>query len=356
MATQSFDTVILGAGPAGCNLARLLQPSNHRILLINGAFKSPKVCAGLLSPDAQKLLKRYKIALPPEVFCSPQLRSVRVIDLNRNIVRHYPRSYLNVDRAAFDRFLLDLVPSNVTIIHARCLEITQQNNRYFLRLREQDGAEYFVSSQRLVGADGASSLVRRTLFGQNHIQKYVSIQQTFSAGQTDPYYSCIFDPSTSQSCSWIFFKENAMVFGGAFAPHGCRAAFEAQKRRLISSGLIDPTNFDTPISKEACLVSRPHFAHGVFLGTETAFLIGEAAGFISPTSFEGISFALASGEALAKAINASITPKRVLSRYRRKTRILRAKIKCKCIKRPWMYHPLLRTLVMKSRIGTTKEK
>lgn len=356
MTTQSYDTVILGAGPAGCNLARLLRSTDRRVLLIDGSADRPKVCAGLLSPDAQKLLKHYGLSLPDEVLREPQLRSVRVIDVPGKRVRYYPRTYINVDRAAFDRFLLELVPPTVTVIQARCCAIASQTDGYRLTLRTQDGSERIVYARRIVGADGASSLVRHTLFKEKHIQKYVSIQQTFHSGNIDPYYSCIFDPATSESCSWIFFKEDRMVFGGAFGSHGCRTAFDEQKRRLIAGGLIEPTAFDEPISTEACLVSRPHLTNGVFLGNETAFLIGEAAGFISPSSFEGISYALSSSEALAKAIHSSASPKDTLRRYRRETRLLRLKIIEKCLKRPWMYLPTLRALVMKSGIGSTKKE
>lgn len=355
MAMEHYDIVIIGAGPAGCNLARLIQ-THHRVLLLDGSFHHPKVCAGLLSPDAIRLLRRYRIELPTEIFCDPQLDSVRVIDLHRKVYRHYPRSYVNVDRAAFDRFLLTLVGTNVSILGARCLDISAHSGGYRLRLRTADGSETYVTAHCIVGADGASSIVRHTLFRETDIQKYVSIQQTFVAEGFNPYYSCIFDPATSDSCSWIFFKGNRMVFGGAFAPRGCRAAFEKQKRRLIASGMVDVKAFDSPISTEACLVSRPHFSEGVFLGNKTAFLIGEAAGFISPSSFEGISYALSSGEALAKAINTAQSLGEVIRYYRRRTNSLRFKVKFKCIKRPFMYGKLWRAIIMKSRIGSISKR
>ena len=57
------DIAIIGAGPAGATLARLLG-SSYRVLLIDRRAFSPndhsrgKCCGGLLAPDAQKMLSR----------------------------------------------------------------------------------------------------------------------------------------------------------------------------------------------------------------------------------------------------------------------------------------------------------
>ncbi len=47
---ESFDVVIVGAGPAGLNCANTLSKSNKRILLLEQKeVIGPKVCAGGLS-------------------------------------------------------------------------------------------------------------------------------------------------------------------------------------------------------------------------------------------------------------------------------------------------------------------
>ena len=40
----------------------------------------------------------------------PQIFSVKTIDLEAGLVRHYQRTYLNMDRQKFDAWLLDMVP------------------------------------------------------------------------------------------------------------------------------------------------------------------------------------------------------------------------------------------------------
>ena len=351
--TAIYDIAIIGAGPAGANLARLIDSARYRVLLIDASDIRPKVCAGLLSPDAQKLLAHARITLPPSVFVHPQLSSVRVIDLNDPHIRHYRRTYLNLDRTAFDRFLVGLVPDTVDVIRARCHSIERRDNGFSLCVHHTDGRREDITARYLVGADGASSIVRRLLFADRPIQKYVSIQQWFPSHEMGPYYSCLFDHTTSESCSWIFFKDGQLVFGGAFSPRGCRAAFEEQKRKLCERGIVPAEVLALPVKTEACRVSRPHLTKGIFHGEAGAYLVGEAAGFISPSSFEGISYALSSGGALAEAFNQKDGQKGILRAYRIKTARLSLKVKAKCLKRPFMYLPALRKIILKTGLGAT---
>lgn len=349
---KHYGIVVIGAGPAGCNFARLVDSKKYTVLVVDGSErKGEKVCGGLLSPDAQDLFAKYDISLPKDVLVSPQLFSVRTIDLELDQIRYYRRSYMNLNRAKFDRFMLEMLPDQMDVVRASCKSVVRKGSMHLLEL--QAGTETIkVTCDYLVGADGASSVVRRCLFPKEKIQRYVSIQQWFPAEKENPYYSCVFDHATSPSCSWIFFKDGYLVFGGAFEPWHCRGAFEEQKRKLVERGIVPSHVFNTPAKTEACMVSRPHITRGIYRGDEKAFLLGEAAGFISPSSFEGISYALASGEALAKAFGKGQNQKQIYKKYCRKTAKLRLKVWVKCAKHPFMFQKMLRTLILKSGIGS----
>jgi len=351
-----YSVIIVGAGPAGSTLARLIDSQNQSVLIIDGYEKrGGKVCAGLLSPDAQDLLAKYDICLPSDILVSPQLFSVRTIDLEYDTIRYYRRNYMNMDRKKFDRFLYEMIPDQVDKISGSCICIKRCEKGFELKLLLGRKVQ-IVTCDYVVGADGASSIVRSCLFPEKKIQRYTSIQQWFEAGDENPYYSCIFDNDTSPSCSWIFFKDGKLVFGGAFEPKGCRKAFEKQKEKLVKRGIVPANVFQTPIKTEACMVARPHFFEGIYTGADGAFLLGEAAGFISPSSLEGISFAMASAEKLAKAFGAGKNQEDILKKYRKGILKLKIKVRCKCIKRPFMYHQILRRLVLKSGITSIKVK
>ena len=365
---KHYCVIIVGAGPAGSNLARLIDSKRYDVLLLDGSLqRGEKVCGGLLSPDAQDILAEYDISLPRDVLASPQLFSVRTIDLGTDEMQYYRRSYMNVDRAKFDTFLLDMVPDTVKQLRGVCKSVEKTRVGYELQIQMGERLES-ITCDYVVGADGANSAVRRCLFPKKKLQRYVAIQQWFEAQDENPYYSCVFDNETSPSCSWIFFKDGKLVFGGAFAPEHCREMFEIQKKKLIEKGVVPAKVLETLLKTEACQVARPHFLQGIWQGEGNAFLVGEAAGFISPSSLEGISFALASSERLAEAFGEKVTETRaevsarnvggenILRAYKKKTMRLCLKVKCKCLKRPFMYHQVLRTMILKSGIAAIKIK
>ena len=196
--------VIIGAGPAGSNLARLMDTTKYKVILIDGSKKKgEKVCGGLLSPDAQDLLAKYDISLPKDVLVSPQLFSVRTIDLGIKEIQYYRRSYMNVNREKFDQFLRDMVSNQVIVLDGVCKKVERQENGFKIQIRMNDEIQ-LLECDYVVGAEGANSVVRRDLFSNQKIQRYTSIQQWFPKTSENPFYSCIFDNDTSPSCSWIF--------------------------------------------------------------------------------------------------------------------------------------------------------
>jgi len=349
-----FDVIIIGAGPAGATLARLLSSEKYTVLLADADGGREKVCGGLLSPDAQDFLAGHDIYLPKDILVDPQLFSVRTIDLRDGLTRYYRRSYMNVSRQKFDDFLKNMVDDKVSVVKDRCVSVCREDDGFEVVFSKNKDAR--LKCRYVVGADGSASVVRSSLFKDKKIARYTAIQQWFDAKDENPYYSCVFDSETSSGCSWIFFKDSKLVFGGAFDTVGSRRAFEEQKSKLVSLGIVPAEILKNPVRTEACLVSRPKLFGGVFLGKNGAFLIGEAAGLISPSSFEGISYAMNSAEALATALNKGDSAKKIHKYYKQNARRLIVKIKMRCLKRPFMYDPTLRRAVMKSGITSIKIK
>jgi len=344
-----YDVAIIGAGPAGATLARLLD-SKYLVAVVDkkrsdgAGFHKP--CGGLLAPDAQKSLSRFGLTLPKEVLVDPQIFAVRTIDLKSRMIRHYQRFYVNLDRHKFDLWLKSLIPENVDVFDdSNCRRIEQDSDGYKITFNHE-GKPRCIRSRYLVGADGANSIVRRFIYPKKRIRKYVAIQQWFTGVDINPFYSCIFDPANTDCYSWIISKDGYFIMGGAYPGSGCRQRFETQKKQLENMGLI----LGKPDKTETCMVLRPSRFSDFCTGKNNAFLIGEAAGFISPSSLEGISSAIDSALALSQVLNAS--PTNPCAQYHSKTFRLRLKLYLKALKCPFMYYPPLRKMVMASGLNS----
>lgn len=343
---KHYDIAIIGGGPAGATFARTIataRPELQIVLIDEKPKTGSKVCGGLLAPDAQKVLAQFDLSLPKSILADPQIFDVKTLDLSSRISRSYQRHYLNMDRGKFDQWLLSLVPEHVDRVIGRCLSI---ENGFRLHIKTEQGHQT-IECKYLVGADGGNSIVRRSYFAPPRKQ-YVAIQEHFAdTGADTPHYSCIFDPETSDSCSWTIRKDGYFIFGGAFHQNGCRDAYEKQRSRLEAYLGV---SLGEPVKREACLLTSIRSPRDFIVGKGRVFLLGEAAGFVSPSSFEGFSSAFLSGKHLADAFASGGDEHAILRRYKQKTRKLRLKLACKILKMQILCSPFLRGLIMKSGI------
>lgn len=346
-----YDIAIVGAGPAGSTLARLLSPQ-YKVLLLDkrnlqeeGQGRFRKSCGGLIAPDAQKELCRLGLGLPRHIMAGPQLFGVRTLDLEHSHECLYQRYYYNVDREAFDRWLLSLVPDKVEILTNQSL-IGIEHEKHSHRLKLRGGKE--ISCRLLVGADGASSLVRRRMAGNApSIRRYLSVQECVEQREEDSHYGVIFDSTITDFYSWTISKNGSMLIGSAF-PEGsnAREQFDKLKEKMQQRGF----RWGASLYREGAVINRPSSLGEICYGEERTALIGEAAGWISPSSAEGISFALRSAGVLASSLIHS--EKGFLQRYYRGCSSLRKALLGKWLKSPGMYQPLLRRLVLQSSIAS----
>jgi flavin-dependent dehydrogenase len=348
-----YDVAIIGAGPAGATLARLIA-GKHKVLLIDKRrFDSPqpshsvkKCCGGLLAPDAQGMLSKMGLGLPKSVLVDPQLFVVRAIDTKRKLERYYQRYYINMDRLKFDRWLLSMVPSSVDVRLGWQFKSYEPENHSFKITLTQGGTTCAEQAKIIVGADGASSRVRKQAVPDQPFAKtYFAIQQWVEADSQLPYFSTIFDADVTDYYAWTIPKEGHLVIGAALEPR-CQTnqRFELLKNKLKSYGF----EFGKVVYKEGAYLLRPVRTNQISGGAAGIALLGEAAGLISPSSAEGLSYALNSALVLSEALRQ--TPEVFERRYRRKLGRLRRNIFIKNLKSHFIYDPPLRRIVMRTGI------
>ncbi|MHB9106054.1 MAG: FAD-binding protein [Armatimonadota bacterium] len=344
-----YDLAIIGGGPAGAMLARLAG-GRMRVLLVERRRldRAPggvgKCCGGLLAPDAQQVLAELGLGVPLSVLSGPQLFVVRSIDAERGLERYYQRFYLNCDRELFDHWLVSLAPGGVAMRFGCQLQgLEPREDSVELTLR--DGERACTEHARLVvGADGANSPVRRLAFPAHPRPKvYLGLQEWYRADAPLPYFSAIFDRAVTDFYAWTIPKGDHLIVGAALQPHTDTAGKMARLREVLAAHGMP---LGQPIRREGALLFRPERVGQLCPGGGHVALLGEAAGWISPSSAEGLSYAFRSAIALADALRDG--PDGASARYRAATASLRRNIALKLLKSPFMYAPWLRGVIMRS--------
>jgi flavin-dependent dehydrogenase len=346
-----YDIAIIGAGPAGTTLARLIG-DRYKVLLLDKRHltdpsktsSSRKCCGGLLAPDAQGMLSKMGLGLPKSVLVDPQLFVVRAVDVQQHMQRYYQRYYINLDRLKFDRWLLSMTPKTVEIrlgCRFKSYEPKTDGFKIWFAQKHKMHAEH---ARILVGADGASSAVRKLAVPNHSVpKKYFSIQESVEANSQLPYFCSIFDPQISDYYSWTIPKEHYLFIGSALHPRqNAVAKFELLKKKLRDYGF----RFGKAIARQGAFILRPVSTRQISTGAKSIALVGEAAGWISPSSAEGLSYAFKSALSLAKVLHK--TTKDFEKRYYQETRQLRNNILVKNVKSRFIYNPWLRNVVMRS--------
>lgn len=369
-----LDLLIIGAGPAGANLARLIGNDkkgiyktaiiDKRALDASSAQRKIKSCGGLLSPDAQAMLAELGLSLPASIMDSPQFFKVRTIDFDNQIERDYKRLYYNIDREQFDRFLYHLIPDSIEKITDAVVNSIINKEDHWEVSYYINNTHFTISTRCIIAADGANSFTRRKICEPSHKANYFSIQSHFKSTQSLPYFVGIFDSGITDYYSWLIQKKDSIILGTALPltekhPH---LKFELLKQKINAYlGM----NLDSETTVEGAFIERTlspkllrfkHFSKTVNGKNLPLALIGEAAGATSPTSAEGISYALKTSLLFYRALQSSdfSNYREILSKYDRSCATIRHNIALKMLKSPGMYHKTVRGLVMQSGITAIK--
>ncbi|MDZ4169860.1 MAG: hypothetical protein U1E26_09410 [Coriobacteriia bacterium] len=347
-----YDLVIVGAGPAGSTLARLAGDAG-RVLLVDQrsaeAAAPHRVCGGLLAPSAQRALAAQGLGLPAHVTVGPQLFAVNALDLVSGDSGLYQRHYLNVDRAGFDRWLQGLVPAEVERAYGwRFTGLEREGATSVVSFGTPGGGRASVRARLVVGADGAASTVRRAAFPGREAPRYVALQGEFPAWGEEPHFGAIFDQRLTDHYGWTVPKGDR-VLAGIAVPAG-RPALESYERFIVGvreARLVSGAELD----RGAATILRPSRPGHILAGDDLVLLVGEAGGFVSPSSAEGISYALRTGAAAAEALRVAGVGAAGAEQYRRAVRPVAFEVLAKVAKAHALREPRMRRAIMRSGVG-----
>ncbi len=304
--TDSYDVLVVGAGPAGATAAKVLVESGYSVAIVEKK-KLPryKMCSGIIEARAQQRVEQYFGSLPDRVFCRQRvLEGVRVCISGDSLIDPMPDAppMLHVWRSCFDHWLTlesgaDIMDETELI----GLEQTDSGVRAAIRRNGNEGLQ--IEACYLVGADGADSRVRKRLepdFDEG-IGGFMQEQRYCLAHvDLDPrYFYAFLDPSLSPFFAWLSFKDEYLVYG-ASAERGGRTAVSMDRfTELLERNF--GLKLEKVVEKRGCAEFDMGMRGNFFLGRGKLLLVGAAAGFMNGLG-EGLSSAFRTGAGAASAI------------------------------------------------------
>lgn len=281
-----YDVIIAGAGPGGLSCAsKLAQFGINTLVIEKKAEAGPKVCAGGITWSG--LLKTVPEQLIERSFPRQNIRS-----RFQSCVIEEPNPIIaTINRKNLGHHMVEVAKQHGATIMTSTSLVSINNNT--VSLLHHNGKKVIITFDYLVGADGSSSKVRQHL-GLSSKKAGIGINYDI-----DGYYEKmewhLNDRFFKNGYGWIFPHKDTISIG-AYVGHGNLTAL-ALKRGLLT--WAEQKGFH--LKEKKCTAGLINYDYQGWQ-FDNIFLVGDAAGFASALTGEGIYPAIISGEAAAKKI------------------------------------------------------
>ncbi len=329
--TELYDTIIVGAGPAGATAALYAHRAGLNVCLVDKArFPRDKICGDALSGKVVSILHELdlfdKVARLPGatirevVFGSPNHLDARV-DLRRYDHRDQatgkilPMEGFVIRREVLDNFLFEEAKKVVrTCYEGFAVKDLIRENEQIVGVRGVvDGREREIHGRVVLGCDGFNSMVARKagLYAHESVHWVVAIRCYYEnvAGLGDQIELHFVD-EVLPGYFWIFPLENGTANVGIGMRHDVlkkrRVDLKVALNEVINRSPYahrfknarpteDPVGWNLPVGS----TRRKSYGNGVLL-------LGDAAGLIDPFTGEGIGNALYSARFAVDAVQEAL--------------------------------------------------
>ena len=314
-----YDVIVVGAGPAGSTAARYLSKDGLNVLLLDkDSFPRRKTCAGGLCRHIDSFPYIYSL-LRDRILIKSVCKGSRTISPSGRYEYSYISSYplfYNVLREEFDSKLVDIavdmgvefrdntLAKSVNILSNGDIEVSTGKKNYRCKfLVVADGALGVIGLyvRKMIGVEG---------WWHNNLGVAVASEFKVDEGFIDENYGeerkAVINLrwGNLHGYSWVFPKRGTVNIGfggmwGEMKSIDIQREFNRYIDYLKNRGLLPRDVRYSKVSGAPLPGGGP--ISKVYHGN--IFLLGDAAGFVSPLSGEGIYYAMESGRIISNVIS-----------------------------------------------------
>jgi geranylgeranyl reductase family protein len=283
-----YDTIIIGAGLAGLQCAKLLSSQGAKVLLVD---RKPDLKKGIHTTGifVRKTFEDFDFPLgtlgkPVKnvTLYSPKLKPLK-LQSDKDEFRVGKMGLL------YESLLQDCLANGVQFSDSTKYLKIQQTRSYNIVKLERNNEEFEVRTRVLVGADGASSRVAKDLQLDENKEFIVGYEEVYQTNQTDnePHLHCFLDSKLANGyLAWATNdgEEIHIGVGGYPARFNPKNALQEFKAKVIGkivdvndAKLVETRGGKIPVGGVLRRISN-----------ERGLLIGDAAGAVSPLTAGGL--------------------------------------------------------------------
>lgn len=320
---EEFDVIVCGAGPSGSTAAKYLAENGLNVLLLDkSTFPRDKACGGGLCEHISEfdhILEKIEEDDPPNEFLESICKRGVIIspscEMKIDYIGEKPLFY-NIRREKFDYELVQFaIDAGAEFMeNSEVKEISITSEKAFVKLSK--GQEY--SCEIIVGASGPYDISAKYLRNKENLPKDwgedlgLAVVEEFEVGEE--FVDKVFGKERAshinlkhagiKGYAWIFSKGSILNIGyGGFMHEikkiDTKEEFNNYLKYLKKAGYL-PENIKSKNLKGAPLpfggpIDKTYM--------DRLIIVGDAAGFVSPLTGEGIHYAVDSGKIAAETIN-----------------------------------------------------